>query len=179
MACISKLNTAILFDCESGFIGINKAVLINKVDIESVTYGSVGFISAMALAAAAKGVVVDTVKKSLVVSESLRPNDGAPNAFTHEAVVNIFNKNLTPDISNALANGTLVLLTQSGPNSNLISRVYGANYGLQASASAANSHENGGWTQFTLSTPEGVIGEDSVAISSAVFNTIYSAAINS
>lgn len=177
MACISKISSAILFDCESGYIGIRKAVLVNKADIESITYGSVPLVTGITLVAGAKGVVVDTIKKSLVVSESLRQNDGAPNAFAYEAVVNIFNKYSAPELSNALANGSFVLLTQSGPISRPVNRFYGANYGLQASASATNSHENGGWTQFTLSTPEGVIGEDSLTIPDATFNTIYNNAI--
>lgn len=178
MACISKLNIALLFDCESGFTGIQKACMVNMADIDSMSFSSFVSLSSITLTPNAKAVVVDCVKKSLVVTETLRANDGAPNAFSHEAVINIFNKNKTPEISNAIANGSFVLFCQYGSAAGNFWRVYGLRYGLAASASSASSHDNGGWTQITISTPDGVLGEDAIRTNADTFNSLYNNAIN-
>ena len=50
MACISKLATAIAYDCDSGATGIKRAVIINKADIASFTVDSaVAAVSALPL----------------------------------------------------------------------------------------------------------------------------------
>lgn len=172
MACIKKLTSALAFDCDSGTMGFKDALFLNMADIAS--FSVVGANKAfIAIAGGGKAYKIDTVKRSLVVSETLRVNESAPNGFSHEAVINIFSKG-DREVQNAIRNASIVLVARG--NDGQI-RVYGLYYGLKASASAESSHDNGGWSQFTMSTPEGVIGEDSLYMDAAAYETLYNAAI--
>ena len=174
MACIPKLANAIAYDCDSGATGLVSAIIINKADIASfaVTPASLS-VDTLTLNSGANAYKIDTVKRSLVVSETLRVNESAPNGFSHEAVINIFSKG-NREVQNAIRNASIVLVARG--NDGRI-RVYGLYYGLRASASAESSHDNGGWSQFTMSTPEGVVGEDSLHLDAAAYETLYNAAI--
>jgi hypothetical protein len=172
MACIKKLTSALAFDCDSGTMGFKDALFLNMADIASfsVVAPNKAFI---AIAGGGKAYKIDTVKRSLVISESLRVNESAPNAFSHEAVINIFSKG-DRAAQNDLRNASIVIVARG--NDDLV-RVYGLYYGLKASASAESSHDNGGWTQFTVSTPEGVIGEDSLYMTKDAYEVLYKAAV--
>ena len=172
MACIKKLTSALAFDCDSGTMGFKDALFLNMADIASfsVVAPNKAFI---AIAGGGKVYKIDTVKRSLVISESLRVNESAPNAFSHEAVINIFSKG-DRAAQNDLRNASIVIVARG--NDDLV-RVYGLYYGLKASASAESSHDNGGWTQFTVSTPEGVIGEDSLYMTKDAYEVLYKAAV--
>ena len=50
---------------------------------------------------------------------------------------------------------------------------------MKATASTESSHDNGGWAQFTLATPEGVVGEDSLYMDKAAYDTLYTGANSS
>ena len=170
MACIKKLASALAFDCDSGSIGFRDAFFVNVSDISSFSVGSGNSVT-MALSGSA--YKIDTVKKSMTVSETLKVNENAPNAFTHEAIINVFTKG-DREIQNAMRNAMVSIVARG--NDGAI-RVYGLYYGMKASASAENSHENGGWAQFTLATPEGVVGEDSLTMSNAAYEALYNAAV--
>lgn len=172
MACIKKLTSALAFDCDSGTMGFKDALFLNKADIASFSVVDTNKAS-IAIAGGGKAYKIDTVKRSLVVSETLRVNESAPNGFSHEAVINIFSKG-NREVQNAIRNASIVLVTRG--NDGQI-RVYGLYYGLKASASAESSHDNGGWSQFTMSTPEGVIGEDSLYMTTDAYETLYNAAV--
>lgn len=172
MACIKKLTSALAFDCDSGTMGFKDALFINHEDIASFSVFGINE-ATISIAGGSKAYKIDTVKRSLVVSETLRVNESAPNGFSHEAVINIFSKG-NREVQNVLRNASIVLVTRG--NDGLI-RVYGLYYGLKASASAESSHDNGGWSQFTMSTPEGVIGEDSLHLDAAAYETLYNAAV--
>lgn len=172
MACIKKLTSALAFDCDSGTMGFKDALFLNSADIASFSVAGANQVS-ITIAGGGKAYKIDTVKRSLVVSETLRVNESAPNAFSHEAVINIFSKG-DREVQNAIRNASIVLVARG--NDGQI-RVYGLYYGLKASASAESSHDNGGWSQFTMSTPEGVIGEDSLYMTAAAYETLYNAAI--
>ena len=172
MACIKKLTGALAFDCESGTIGYASALYFNREDIASMAVSASNEVT-LSLAGGSSAYKIDTVKRSLVVSETLRVNESAPNGFTHEAVINIFSKG-NREVQNAIRNASIVLVARG--NDGQI-RVYGLYYGLKASASAESSHDNGGWSQFTMSTPEGVVGEDSLRMANAAYETLYNAAI--
>ena len=178
MACISKLARAIPYSCDSGAIGLNSAIIINKADIASfLVDSSTMVVSGLTLAAGAKAYKIDTVKRSLVLSTALKVNDGAPNANTHSASI-IFTDTVDVAWRQAMAsfaNGSFVIIAK--PTDGAFPRIYGLYYGLSATAIDNNSHENGNWTTITLETPENVIGEDSVAMPVADYDVLYGAAV--
>ena len=169
MACIKKLASALAFDCDSGTRGFKDAFYINLEDLYVVSVVN----NTATIEFNGPRYKIDTVKRSLVISESLRVNESAPNAFTHEAVLNVFTKG-NRSIQNDIRNASLVIFARGNDGQ---VRVYGLYYGLKASASAESSHDNGGWSQFTLSTPEGVVGEDSITYPSASYQTGYDGAV--
>ena len=180
MACISKLANAIAYDCDSGATGITRAVIINKADIVSfVVDPSVMAVSALTLAAGATAYKIDTVKRSLVVSSALKVNDGAPNAFTHTASITFTGGETVSAVrrllATALSNGSFVIVAERAGFTG--GDIYGLYYGLSATASDMSTHENGGWTTTTLETPENVIGEDTLTLAKAVWDSIYEAAV--
>lgn len=177
MACITKLTTAIAYDCDAGATGLVSALIINKADISSFTVDAAGKVPALSLVSGAKAYKIDTVKRSLVLSTALKVNDGAPNAFTHSATLTYTGRGsdeIFASISRALSNGSFVILAQpAGGNIN----VYGLYYGMSATAFDQNSHENGAWSTATIQTPETVIGEDNLIMSKATYDAIYTAAV--
>ena len=178
MACISKLASAIAYDCDTGATGLVSAIIINKADIASFTLGDNGAVLSITLAAGAKAYKVDTVKRSLVVTSTLKVNDGAPNAFTHTATLTDMT-NATSGVhfnfSSAMSNGSFVIVYRPVSTPNAV--VAGLYYGMSATAFDRNSHDNGAWATITLETPENVIGEDSLAVTNSVYDTLYAAAV--
>lgn len=178
MACISKLANAIAYDCDSGATGLVSAIIINKADIESfnVVAGE-GYLSAITLAPGAKAYKLDTVKRSTAISVSLKINEGAPNAYTHTVNLTVMSgigSGVYTPLSSALSNGSFVVLAKHAGGSHA---VYGLYYGLSATSSERNSHDNGGWATYTLETPENVIGEDNLYVGLAAYDKLYGAAV--
>lgn len=178
MACISKLATAIAYDCDSGATGLVSAIIINKADIASFTVAVGGTVTGLTLVSGAKAYKIDTVKRSLVLSTALKVNDGAPNAFTHTATLT----DTAPatsgthfNISSAVSNGSFVIISRPVGGTN--ATVNGLYYGMSATAFDQSSHENGAWSTITLETPENVMGEDNLSMSSADYNALYGAAV--
>ena len=178
MACITKLANAIAYDCDSGATGLVSAIIINKADIASYVVESGNMtVSGVTLVSGAKAYKVDTVKRSLVLSSSLKVNEGAPNAYSHSATL-IYTGILDAaarEVMSAFTNGSFVIMAKTATLA--APRVYGLYYGLSATAIDNNSHENGNWVTFTLETPENVIGEDFTSISPADYNALYAAAV--
>ena len=178
MACISKLASAIAYDCDTGATGLISALIINKADIVSFTTSETGFVSGVTLASGAKAYKVDTVKRSLVLSTSLKVNDGAPNAYTHTAtIVDTGDRegNTGRDRARAFTNGSFVIITR--PVGKDYAAVFGLYYGMSATSSDFSTHDNGGWTTTVLTTPENVIGEDSLVILGTDYDALYEAAL--
>lgn len=178
MACITKLANTIAYNCDSGATGIVSAVIINKADIASFTVTGTKDVSALTLVSGAKAYKIDTVKRSLVVSTALKVNDGAPNAFTHTATLTDMNTTTSGahlEISKAMSNGSFVIISRRPGGSD--AAVSGLYYGMSATAFDQNSHENGAWTTITLETPENVIGEDNLRMSSKDYSALYEAAV--
>ena len=178
MACISKLASAIAYDCNSGATGLESAFIINKADIASYQVASdTGVVLALTLVSGAKAYKIDTVKRSLVVSSSLKINDGAPNAYSHS--VSIIQTETVGDgprnALNAFANGSFVVAAKW--NTRAARMIYGLYYGMSATGVENNSHDNGGWTTITLETPENVIGEDAIRLSDAVYDGLLKGAV--
>lgn len=179
MACISKLANAIAYDCDTGATGLVSALIINKADIANFVVDTKNnAVTALTLASGAKAYRIDTVKRSLVVSSTLKVNEGAPNAYKHSAslVMTRTADSSSRAIRNALANGSFVVLA-ARPNIDG-AYVYGLYYGLSATASESSSHDNGGWTTATLETPENVIGEDNILVIKTVYDDLYTAALS-
>ena len=178
MACISKLANAIAYDCDSGATGLVSAIIINKADIASFTVDSgAGTVTALTLVPGAKAYNIDTVKRSLVVSETLKVNDGAPNAQSHTASLTITSAATSAlrAIRAAITNGSFVIFAERPGVEGAYA--YGLYYGLSAMATDYSSHDNGGWTTVTLETPENVIGEDNLLAIKGVYETLHAAAV--
>lgn len=177
MACISKLASAIAYDCDTGATGLVSALIINKADIASFTVGSGDTVSAITLVPGAKAYKIDTVKRSLVISEALKVNDGAPNAQSHSASLTITSAATSAlrAIRAAFTNGSFVIFAERPGVEGAY--VYGLYYGLSATATDYSSHDNGGWTTVTLETPENVIGEDNLLAVLGVYETLQAAAV--
>lgn len=178
MACISKLASAIAYDCDTGATGIVSALIINKADIASFTVDPRTMsVSGISLVPGATPYKIDTVKRSLVLSSALKVNEGAPNAYSHSATMIYSGKLDTPGRSamSAFSNGSFVIIAKVPTIASPY--VYGLYYGMSATAAEQNSHDNGAWVTYTLETPENVIGEDSLAIAADEYNSLYDAAV--
>lgn len=175
MACITKLANAIAYDCDGGATGLAKAVIINKADIVDFAFGSDNLISSITLAPGAKAYKIDTVKRSLVMSASLKVNDGAPNATSHSATIVSTATSGRSNLDAAFINGSFVVIAQFVGTSYIYA--YGMYYGLSATSFERSSHENGGFTTITLETPENVIGEDNLYVSGDVYDVLYAKAV--
>lgn len=177
MACISKLASAIAYDCDTGAMGLKDAMIINKADVASFGLNNPNkLVEALVLNAGATAYKIDTVKRSLVVSSALKINEGAPNAYSHTATltVTVADSPALRLMMDAFANGSFIILTRTLKDE---TACYGLYYGLSATASDKSSHDNGSWTTVTLGTPENVIGEDSLAVANSVYNALYKAAV--
>ena len=178
MACISKLANAIAYDCDTGATGLTSALIINKADIASFTVDTrTASVSGVTLVSGATAYKIDTVKRSLVISEALKINEGAPNAYTHSATMVYTGKLDTPGRSamSAFSNGSFVIIAKVPTIASPY--VYGLYYGMSATAAEQNSHDNGAWVTYTFETPENVIGEDPLAIAAGDYDTLYAAAV--
>ena len=178
MACITKLANAIAYDCDSGATGLVSAIIINKADIASFNMGANGAVLGITLAAGATAYKVDTVKRSLVITSTLKVNEGAPNAFTHTATLTDMT-NATSGVhfnfSSAMSNGSFVIVYRPVGTPNAV--VSGLYYGMSATAFDQSSHDNGSWTTVTIETPENVIGEDNLSMAGNTYDSMYAAAV--
>lgn len=177
MACITKVARSINYDCDTGATGLVSALIINKADISDFSIDSSTMqVRGLTLVDGAKAYVIDTVKRSLVVSSALKVNEGAPNAYSYSASIVFTRVHDSPwrTTMQAFSNGSFVIIAKPADGS--YPRVYGLYYGLSATAAGDNTHENGAWATITLETPENTIGEDHLAIDTAEYDTLYTAA---
>lgn len=187
MACLTKIQSAITYDCDGGAVGLLSALLINKEDIASITFNPTNpaLVTAITLKSGATAYKIDTPKRTLVVTEALKVNESAPNAYTHTATVvvtGIQDSFLYSTLINPSANGSFVILAEfpkpvgSAATSNPV-RPFGLYYGMSATAVDRSSHDNGARFTITMATPERVIGEDALGLQRAAYDTLYSAAV--
>lgn len=179
MACISKLAGGFAYDCDTGATGIENAFIVNKEDIKSFAFDPTApvIVTTVTLAEGAKAFKIDTPKRTLVVTESLKVNEGAPNALSFSASLTITAANnyaLRANVLRAMPNGSFVLFTKEVGSTY---RIYGLFYGLSATAYDRTTHDNGNWLTVTLQTPEQFIGEDSLQMDTTAYNTMYNAAV--
>lgn len=134
-------------------------------------------VNSVTLVSRAKAYKIDTPKRTLTVTESLKINEGAPNALSFSAVITLTSTDtfaFRMNVLQSLPNGSYVLFTNE---SNDTFRVYGLYYGLASTAYDRNTHDNGAWPSVTLATPEQVIGEDSLQIQKSTYAALYEAAV--
>lgn len=178
MACVSKLASAIAYNCDTGATGLVSAMIINKADIAAFTYSG-DLVSQIVLKGGATPYKIDTVKRSLVLSSSLKVNEGAPNAYTHSAtIVDTSERGYGTDLRsriNAYANANLVIVAWAVGKS--FGQIYGLYYGMSPTSVDSSSHDNGGWTTVVVSTPENVIGEDELFMSREAYDILYATAV--
>ena len=173
MGCLSKLNKAILVDCDGGATGVAEMLLINFADI--ATKGVTDGIATITLASGAKAVLVESNKKGVNATEEVKQNDNAPTALTQAVTFTLYQGNTNGTlIVNQILNGTFLAIVKTKAGN---IRVYGTNYGLALSAFTEDMNANGGFTTITLSTPENVIGEMRVSFADVSYNTLRAAAI--
>lgn len=187
MACISKISSAITYDCDTGGTGLLSALLINKEDIASIAFddANTALVKTITLKEGTSAYKIDTVKRVLTTTEALKVNEGAPNAYTHSATVVVtapVASALFKDLINPVANGSFVILTRTlkavsstvaGDNC----RPFGLYYGMSATAVDRSSHDNGAWFTITMATPERVIGEDALTLNIGNYDALYTAAV--
>lgn len=187
MACISKISSAINYDCDTGGTGLLSALLINKEDIASIVFtaDNPALVSTITLKEGARAYKIDTVKRTLVATESLKVNEGAPNAYTHSATLVVTVKTssaLFTSLINPVANGSFVILTKTMTTldsgiSGFACRPFGLYYGMSVTAVDRSSHDNGGWYTIAMATPERVIGEDALSLNNLTYEALYGAAV--
>lgn len=174
MGCISKLNRAILVDCDAGATGIEELLLINYSEIASKDL-SAGQ-ATLTLASGGKAILVESNKKGVNASSEARINDNAPAALADSVTFTIYSKDRTSaDIVNRILNGRFVAVAKMKEKN--IYRVYGLVYGLNMSAYTEEANANGGFTTITLSTPENVIGEQRAHFDPTTYTTLRTGAI--
>lgn len=179
MACISKLAGGFEYDCDTGATGIENAFIINKEDIASFSFdpANPSIVTTLTLAAGAKAFKIDTPKRTLVVTESLKINESAPNALSFSASLTITavnNFTLRQNVLRAIPNGSFVLFAKEASGTY---RVFGLYYGLSVTAYDRTTHDNGNWITVTMGTPEQFIGEDSLQVQQSVYLSLYDAAV--
>lgn len=187
MACISKITASFDYDCDSGATGISEALLIEKADISGFAFksGSPATVESIALSGAVRRL--ETPKRVLVLNSALKVNDGAPNAFTHSGSLTLTTTQ-TRDypyfayfldrIVNPLANSAFVIIARTTlPGGLLAARIFGLYYGMSATGMDYSTHDNGGWTTVTFSTPENVIGEDNIALDPGEYDRLKALAV--
>ena len=170
MGCISKLNRAILVDCNSGATGIEELLLINYSEIATrdLSAGQ----ATLTLSSGGKAILVESNKKGVNASSEARINDNAPAGLADTVTFTIYSKDQnSADIVNRILNGRFVAVAKMKEKN--IYRVYGLVYGLNMSAYNAN----GGFTTITLTTPENVIGEQRAHFNPTTYTTLRTGAI--
>lgn len=177
MACISKFTFGSAYDCDTGATGIESALIFNKEDIAAyvLSEGSL-LLSAFTLVSGAKAYKIDTPKRTLVLTDSLKINEGAPNSFSQSATLVYTSvqgsSNLRGFISSSANTGAVIMAKLPG---NVV-RVYGLYFGMYATAIDKSTHDNGGWFTITMSTQEQVIGEDLINVQADLYDSLYTAA---
>ena len=182
MACISKLAGGFEYDCDTGATGLVSAIIINKEDIASfivAPYAGAGTalaLTGLTLNASAKAYKIDTPKRVLVTSETLKVNEGAPNMYSHSVALTATGDQKASFVEKlqSLPNGSFVVITRGA---NLKNRVFGLYYGLSATSVERSSADNGGWVSLTLETPEQFMGEDFLGLADGLYTSLYDAAV--
>ena len=172
MGCISKLNKAILANCENGAAGIEEMVLINSTDVSAIAVDA----GVVTITLTGAGVLVEGLKKAINATEELKTNDNAPTALTQSVMFTVYNKDSNAAvIVNTILNGRFLAIAKMKESG--VYRAYGVTYGMEPSAVSEDANANGGYTTITLATPENVLGEMRLTLTKARYDSIREAAV--
>ena len=172
MGCISKLNKAILANCENGAAGIEEMVLINSTDVSAIAVNA----GAVTITLTGAGVLVEGLKKAINATEELKTNDNAPTVLTQSVMFTVYNKDSNAAvIVNTILNGRFLAIAKMKESG--VYRAYGVTYGMESSAVSEDANANGGYTTITLATPENVLGEMRLTLTKAHYDSIRAAAV--
>lgn len=172
MGCISKLNKAILANCENGAAGIEEMVLINSTDVSAIAVNA----GVVTITLTGKGVLVEGLKKAINATEELKTNDNAPTALTQSVMFTVYNKDANAAvIVNTILNGRFLAIAKMKEAG--VYRAYGVTYGMESSAVSEDANANGGYTTITIATPENVLGEMRLTLTKAHYDSIRAAAV--
>lgn len=172
MGCISKLNKAILANCENGAAGIEEMVLINSTDVSAIAVNA----GVVTITLTGAGVLVEGLKKAINATEELKTNDNAPTALTQSVMFTVYNKDSNAAvIVNTILNGRFLAIAKMKESG--VYRAYGVTYGMESSAVSEDANANGGYTTITLATPENVLGEMRLTLTKAHYDSIRAAAV--
>lgn len=176
MACITKLEQNVTFDCAkavepASIRGVEELILVNYSDISSYSVDEVGQ-ATITMAAGTKGYVFTSVNNSVSVSIAARVNDAIMTAEEHTVVIKLIDNNGSIGVKElsklvlSLRRGTFAacVLTTSG---NRIA--YGLMSGLECSEIAGDSTADGLIT-ITLKTPDSAGGDRMLAITEGAYN---------
>ena len=111
MGCISKLNRAILVDCDAGATGIEELLLINYSEIATrdLSAGQ----ATLTLSSGGKAILVESNKKGVNASSEARINDNAPAGLADSVTFTIYGKDKnSADIVNRILNGRFVAVAK-------------------------------------------------------------------
>ena len=173
MGCLNKLDRAILVDCDGGATGVAEMLLINFADIAAKSVSN--SVATINLLGGTKAVLVESNKKGVNATEEIKQNDNAPTALTQAVTFTVYQGNADGTrIINQILNGTFLALVKTKAGK---FRVYGYNYGLNATAISEDLNANGGFTTITLSTSENVIGEARVSFPDGHYSALRGDAI--
>lgn len=171
MACLTKLNKAIVFGCAGGAIGLSELLLVNKIDIQSITITD-NEVTAITLVSRAKAYAVDCYKNGVKITEAIRSLDAA-NGVEQTVTVTVYDKSKDgARIIESLLNGNFVAFGKLKDGG--IIKVAGGIAGLEASGSDSDTSSAGGFATVTLKTPDGGRG-DSVLVASTTAWTYLNA----
>lgn len=172
MGCISKLNKAILANCENGAAGIEEMVLINSTDVSAIAVNA----GVVTITLTGAGVLVEGLKKAINATEELKTNDNAPTALTQSVMFTVYNKDANAAvIVNTILNGRFLAIAKMKEAG--VYRAYGVTYGMESSAVSEDANANGGYTTITIATPENVLGEMRLTLTKAHYDSIRAAAV--
>lgn len=160
MACLTKLNKAIVFGCAGGAIGLSELLLVNKIDVRSITVVD-NEVTAITLDSGKKAYAVDCYKNGVKIAEAIRSLDAA-NGMEQTVTVTVYDKSKDgARIVDSLLNGKFVAFGKLKDGGTI--KVAGALAGLEASAADSDTSANGGFATVALKTPDGGRG-DAVAV---------------
>lgn len=167
MACLTKLNKAIVFGCAGGTIGLSDLLLVNKIDIQSITVVD-NEVTAITLVSGAKAYAVDCYKNGVKIAEAIRSLDAA-NGVEQTVTVTVYDKTKNgARIVDSLLNGKFVAFGKLKDGG--VIKVAGALAGLEVSATDSDTSANGGFATVALKTPDGGRGDAVAVANTTVWN---------
>lgn len=160
--------TNIRVNCGIPQHGIEEFLLVDVEDIREITVTAYA-VSAFAMTAEPRPILVEAYKMTSQVTESLQGLDGSA-AMKQTILFNIFDKTKYAELISGLANRRFVALAKHRDVG--LYKVYGAYCGLEIASADIDSNDAGGYAKISLSTPEGAQGEMSLATTRAIYDVV-------